>query len=321
VFCSVIIPTIGRGSLTRAVASVLDQDFTASEVEVIIVNDSGEPLDESLLPRSQRVRVITTQHRERSVARNTGAAMANGQYLCFLDDDDWLLPGAFTRWSAAACQAAQAAWVVGGIRVLDANGVILGEVNAALSGNCFAQIMGGAWAPIQASLIRAVDFFGVGGYDPSICGTEDLDLCRKIALRGEFAHTVATVACLLRGSTWTTSTDYGRAPADTLRSREAALSRPGSWPRLVSAARASVQPDYWFGRILRIYASTLRFALRQRQGFTAISRVLGGLVGMVAAGRHLFSRRFWQAAQASHVPGELHHIMQDYERGRGQRRP
>jgi len=43
-FCSTIIPTIGRATLARAVQSVLEQDFTAADYEVIIVNDSGKPL-------------------------------------------------------------------------------------------------------------------------------------------------------------------------------------------------------------------------------------------------------------------------------------
>jgi GT2 family glycosyltransferase len=315
-FCSVIIPTIGRASLARAVTSVLDQDFPQTDFEIIIVNDLGRPLPNGACPAGQQVRLITTRRRERSVARNTGAAVARGRYLCFLDDDDWLLPDALQHWSTAASQAPDAAWIGGGIRVLDASNSVLGEAHARLTGNCFAQVMGGAWAPIQASLVRAKDFFLVGGFDPSIKGTEDLDLCRKIALQGEFAHTPAMVACLLRGLSWKTSTDYQRAPLDILRSREAALNQSGSLARLVSAARASGQPAYWFGRIVRVYASTFQLAAREKRGWSAASRAIAGLAGSWAAGPHLFSKHLWEAARASHVPGELHYIMLAYERSR-----
>jgi glycosyltransferase involved in cell wall biosynthesis len=273
-------------------------------------------LPEDAWPVGPQVRSITTQRRERSVARNTGAALAGGRYLCFLDDDDWLLPGALQHWAAAADQAPAAAWISGGIRVLDDSGLVLGEAHARLTGNCFAQVMGGAWAPIQASLLRAKDFFLAGGFDPSIQGTEDLDLCRKIASTGEFAHTPALVACLLRGQSWKTSTDYKRAPLDILRSREAALDQSGSWARLVSATKASGQPDYWFGRILRVYASTFRLAAHEKRGWSAVSRAMAGLASIWAAGPHLFSTRLWEAARASHVPGELHYIMLNYERSR-----
>jgi glycosyltransferase involved in cell wall biosynthesis len=83
-FCSTIIPTINRSTLSRAVYSVLDQAFTGADFEVIVVNDSGQPLPDMDWQHSERVRVITTQRRERSVARNTGAAIARGKYLHFL---------------------------------------------------------------------------------------------------------------------------------------------------------------------------------------------------------------------------------------------
>jgi hypothetical protein len=153
-FCSVITPTVGRATLSRAVHSVLDQAFDRDDFEVIVVNDSGRPLPAAEWQDSPRVQVVRTNRRERSIARNTGAALARGRYLCFLDDDDWLLPGALERFWALACQNGDAAWLYGGIRVVDEAGECLAEVNSGLSGNCFAQIVGGAWAPIQASLIR-----------------------------------------------------------------------------------------------------------------------------------------------------------------------
>ena len=91
-FCSTIIPTIGRKSLDRAVQSVLDQDFPKTDYEVIVVNDSGEPLVDRKWAHSQIVKVVNTNRRERCVARNVGAALARGKYLHFLDDDDWMLP-------------------------------------------------------------------------------------------------------------------------------------------------------------------------------------------------------------------------------------
>src|SRR5919108_3058002 len=94
IFCSIIIPTIGRSTLDRSVLSVLDQDFTQADFEVIVVNDSGQPLPEAGWHHSAQVHIINTNRRERSFARNSGAAIARGDYLGFLDDDDWLLQGA-----------------------------------------------------------------------------------------------------------------------------------------------------------------------------------------------------------------------------------
>src|SRR5688500_14656882 len=97
-FASTIIPTIGRSKLSRAVTSVLNQSFTDDDFEIIVVNDSGHPLPQASWQQSARVRVLNTQRRERSVARNTGAAVAHGKYLHFLDDDDWLCSDAVQKW-------------------------------------------------------------------------------------------------------------------------------------------------------------------------------------------------------------------------------
>ena len=47
-FSSTVIPTVNRPTLSRAVRSVLQQNFTADDFEVIVVNDSGQPLPETL---------------------------------------------------------------------------------------------------------------------------------------------------------------------------------------------------------------------------------------------------------------------------------
>jgi glycosyltransferase involved in cell wall biosynthesis len=309
IFCSVIIPTIGRASLTRAVNSVLNQAFPADQLEVIVVNDSGQPLAETVWQVSDRVQVIITNRRERSVARNSGAAVARGRYIWFLDDDDWILPGALEAFARLAEQAPGAVWLSGSIQVVDEQGSCLAEVNAGLAGNCLAQIMGGAWAPIQASLIATNSFFEEGGYDPSITGTEDQDICRRLAMRGDFANTPAAVACLFRGINWDTSTDYLRAPEDTRRSRDRVIEYPGSFRRMMASAHDS----YWHGRVAHVYLGLAAWHLRHRRFTQCLSRTVYGLAAFLSTGHHMINRSFWQAIRADHVPGTLHFIMQALE--------
>lgn len=313
-FCSVIIPTVGRATLARAVHSVLDQGFSRDDFEVIVVNDSARPLPTARWQESPRVRVIHTNGRERSIARNTGAAIALGEYLCFLDDDDWLLPGALEQFWALTSRDRDAVWLYGGIQVADETGKCLAEVNSGLSGNCLSQIIGGAWAPIQASLVRADAFFSVGGYDPSICGTEDLDLCTRVALRGTFANTPAAVACLLRGRTWDTSTNYLRAPDAIRYSRDQVLKERGAFRRVLRSADSG----YWYGRIVRVYLSTVLYNLRRRRLFPAISRAIACAAWSVLAGPRVLSSGFWEGAKAHHAPDTLHFVMERLEREAGQ---
>ncbi len=105
-YFSIIIPTRDRSALfERTLLSALAQDI--DDVEVIVVNDgsSGDELDayRALEEKyGERVRYHHLPHRARghgpSFSRNAGAALAQGVYLCFLDDDDlWLDQGHLRR--------------------------------------------------------------------------------------------------------------------------------------------------------------------------------------------------------------------------------
>jgi glycosyltransferase involved in cell wall biosynthesis len=309
IFCSYIIPTIGRSTLDVAVKSVLEQNFVFEDFEVIIVNDSGITLTEKDWFQSARVRILNTHRSERSNARNAGAAAAKGQYLAFLDDDDWILPGALQSFWHLVQQQPEAVWLYGGIRIVDEQGVILGEINSGLNGNRFAQFMGGSWAPLQSSMLLASAFFEVGGFNPLITGTEDEDLTRRFAYQGTFANTTDTVACLFRGQSWNTSTNYLRAPEDTKYSRDLILSKPQVYRRLWTSA----DTNYWKGRVIRVYLSTILWNIKRKRIWRAISRSMYTLAGLFRSIRHIFSSQFWLGMRAEHVPDTLHFVMQEYE--------
>jgi glycosyltransferase involved in cell wall biosynthesis len=307
-FFSYIIPTIGRSSLEIAVNSVLTQEFTRADFEVIIVNDSGLLLPAAEWQQSTRVRMINTNRSERCFARNSGAAVAKGMYLAFLDDDDWILPDALENFWQLAKRCPNADWLYGGTQIVDEGGGILAEINSGLNGMCFAQIMGGAWAPLQSSLVKASAFFAVGGFNPLISGTEDEDLCRRIAYQGELANTPEAVGCLYRGQTWSTSTNYLRAPEDTKYSRDLILAKPNALRRLIASADSS----YWHGRILKVFFSTVAFNLKKKRYFNALSRFFYSLAAAGLSFPNLLSPGYWAGFRADHVPESLHFVMKEH---------
>jgi glycosyltransferase involved in cell wall biosynthesis len=289
-FCSTIIPTIGRPELSRAVHSVLNQTLNQADFEVIVVNDSGRALPGAAWMQSPRVRVLNTAQRERSVARNTGAAIGQGRYLHFLDDDDWLWPDALEHlWQLAQARPA-AAWLYGGSQLVDRAGRPLIQLRPRFEGNCFVHVMAGEWLPLQSSLIEAEAFFGAGGFNPHLAGPEDVDLCRRIALRGGVAGTASLVACIGMGAAGS-STDYDRSPRYSRWAREHILNEPGAFARL----RASADSAFWQGRISRAYLTSMVWNVQHRQLFTAASRATAGLASLALAGPALFSAAFWQA--------------------------
>jgi glycosyltransferase involved in cell wall biosynthesis len=95
---SVIIPVYGvEATLDRCVESVLAQAIEG--MEVILVDD-GSPdrcpeMCDEWARREPHIRVIHKQNGGLSDARNAGIEAAQGEYITFVDSDDYLAPGTF----------------------------------------------------------------------------------------------------------------------------------------------------------------------------------------------------------------------------------
>jgi hypothetical protein len=95
---SVVIPTIGRASLRRAVESALNQ--TSPPMEVIVVLDRDCEPD---LPESHSIRVVRTSGAVGpSRAKQFGIEAAKGNVIALLDDDDLWYPDKLEKQLAAA---------------------------------------------------------------------------------------------------------------------------------------------------------------------------------------------------------------------------
>ena len=97
---SVIIPVYNsENTLERCVGSILAQTFT--DFEVILVDDGST--DESgticdiFKKNDSRVKVVRQQNLGVSAARNRGLDMASGEWIAFVDADDWVKPDYLER--------------------------------------------------------------------------------------------------------------------------------------------------------------------------------------------------------------------------------
>ncbi|WP_297431525.1 glycosyltransferase family 2 protein [Sulfurimonas sp.] len=90
---SVIVPVYNvENYIEKCLESVINQ--TLKEVEIIIINDGST--DKSLdickeyKKKDSRIIVIDQQNSGLGISRNNGIKKATGEFLCFLDSDDWL---------------------------------------------------------------------------------------------------------------------------------------------------------------------------------------------------------------------------------------
>ena len=139
---SVIIPVYNVAPyLRQCLDSVVDQ--TLREIEIICVDDGSTDGSSEILAeyaaKDARVRVLTLEHTNAGAARNAGMSMATGEYLGFVDSDDWCELALFEK-AYAKAKADDADVVFWGYRALmrdDFGGKILREHAPALpSGVC-----------------------------------------------------------------------------------------------------------------------------------------------------------------------------------------
>jgi hypothetical protein len=223
------------------------------------------------------------------VARNTGAAIATGIYLHFLDDDDWMAPNALqSLW--ALSQTSHAAWLYGSSQLVNREDKPIIQLHHQFSGNCFIQVMAGEWIPLQASLIESKTFFESGGFNPQISGPEDIDLLRRIALKSDISEVPTIVAFVVRGKQGTT-TDYDSHPEKSRWARDQILDESGVLSRMLASANSG----YWLGRMSRIYFTSVIWNLQHKRLAIAASRLASGLAVIMLSHFRLFSVSYWKA--------------------------
>lgn len=80
--------------LEKCILSCENQNIPINEYEIICINDgspdSSAKIAEELAKQYSNIRIINQENQGLSVARNTGLWNAKGEYVWFVDSDDWI---------------------------------------------------------------------------------------------------------------------------------------------------------------------------------------------------------------------------------------
>lgn len=90
---SVIVPIYNvEAYLERCVISILNQTY--ENIEVILINDGSTDrsldLAKRLEKKDKRIVLVSQDNQGLSAARNSGIKIARGEYITFVDSDDWI---------------------------------------------------------------------------------------------------------------------------------------------------------------------------------------------------------------------------------------
>jgi hypothetical protein len=96
---SVLIDTYNHERfIEKSIISVLEQDFPASEREIIVVDDGSTDHTPEIVQRFEpNLRYIRKENGGQASAFNVGIPECRGQIIAFLDGDDYWLPGKILR--------------------------------------------------------------------------------------------------------------------------------------------------------------------------------------------------------------------------------
>ena len=183
---SVIIPVYnGDRYIVQAVESALSQTFT--NLEIIVVDDGSTDRTQQVLQSYfDRIRYIYQENQGVAAARNMACQLAQGEFLAFLDADDYFLPSKLEKQLACfdhdpALDMVQTGWLMVDETGKDISEMKLWQQAPKLDLESF--IIFKCVRP-SAMMLRRKWWEKLGGFNDNFPLAEDLDFALRLALKG-----------------------------------------------------------------------------------------------------------------------------------------
>jgi glycosyltransferase involved in cell wall biosynthesis len=227
---SAITPTYNRAEfLGDAIETALRQTY--EDIEIVVVNDGSTDETRDVLDRyadDDRVRVLhNDRNRGMTVSWNRGAAIANGEFLCILDDDDRWHPTKVQKQVAFMDRLGENYAVVYTGGVLVKNGRVVNAFVPKRRGVIYPEVLG-SWGlePHSGHMIRKSCFEAVGGFDTDFESNGDWDLSIRLAKQYEFEYIAQPlVERITHGDNASERPEHAETPALTLEKYREELAR------------------------------------------------------------------------------------------------
>jgi glycosyltransferase involved in cell wall biosynthesis len=188
---TVVIPAFnGERYIVAAIESVLAQTWPA--LECIVVDDGSTDSTSAEVSRfGERVRLIRQTNCGVTRARNRGVALARGEFVAFLDQDDLWFPDKLER-QMAALERSGATMVLCGVELIGSDGQQIGRLRLRAISDLLEGLLtfDGTEAVSCGStgLLSREGFMQIGRFDETLGSSADLDLLLRVLLHGRLAY-------------------------------------------------------------------------------------------------------------------------------------
>jgi glycosyltransferase involved in cell wall biosynthesis len=186
---SVVTPTYNQGQfIEKTIDSVLSQGYT--NMEFIIVDGGSKDNTVDIIKKYERHLTywVSEPDRGQSHAINKGMAKATGDYLTWLNSDDWYTPGALQKFAEVSRQHPDAGMIVGAGQIVDQAGKVIyykEPTDPITLETLYGWFTGGAFVQ-PSSVFSREAWVRCGPLDENEHIAMDLDLWLKIAREGFF---------------------------------------------------------------------------------------------------------------------------------------
>lgn len=199
---SVVIPAYNAAWCVRkAIDSVLAQEFR--DFELLVIDDgSTDDTPTVLAPYGDAIRVVHQHNGGLSNARNAGIRESRGEFIAFLDADDWWLPGKLAHQIALLRTQPTVGFVSSAARVEDVDGRLLNVWACTPCTGPFLPHLFGANGDVAGSgsavMVRRSLFDQAGGFDESLRSLEDVDMWMRLSAVAGYACIDEPLAVILK---------------------------------------------------------------------------------------------------------------------------
>jgi glycosyltransferase involved in cell wall biosynthesis len=179
---SVVMPCFNAETfVAQAVESVLQQTYP--KVELIVVDDGSTDASLGILQRyGDRLTLLRQANQGPYPARNRGVEASRGEFLAFLDADDWWTPDCLARLHAAAAASGAAVAYCGwqNVGLPGPRGEPYLPPDYEHDNKLERFLRAAAPWPIHAALLRRSVWHDVGGFDTTLPTVMDYDLWLRV---------------------------------------------------------------------------------------------------------------------------------------------
>ena len=178
---SVIIPTYNRAAyLQKALQSVKEQTY--QPLEIIVIDDGSTDDTRIMLEGCEvQLRYIYQENKGISGARNTGIRNANGEYVAFLDSDDYWVPEKTAQQVALFKQHPEYGLVASRCASIRLDGSYRERNRPGRSGWILEDLFKANFIRTSAAMVKKECFENIGLFDEELKECEEYDLWLRIA--------------------------------------------------------------------------------------------------------------------------------------------